>query len=91
MARLRYSLTDSEKEAGRLATQHVQTMGVWPGATLSDVAPSHIAPKSPNSKHPVVWIAMFKMPCPDGVTVDGGELTFHVNAETKEVRQFDVG
>jgi hypothetical protein len=91
MARLRYSLTDAEQEAGRLATEHVQKMALWPGVVLSRVVPSRSAPRSPNSKHPVWWMVSFKMPWPDGVVVDGCELMFDVNVETKEVRQFDVG
>jgi hypothetical protein len=55
------------------------------------VGTSNLSPSSPSSKHPVVWVASFEFTRPHGVVVDGGELMFFVNIETKEVHQWDVG
>lgn len=91
MTRLRYSLADAKQEAERLATEHVEKQGLWAGARLAHAAPSGHAPRSASSKHPVVWVVSFEFPRPNGLTVDGGELMFDVNIETKEVVRFDVG
>ena len=80
MTRLRYSLHDSENEAECLAIEHVRKMALWTGAKFRRVAPLHTAPKSPNSKHPVVWVASFSFAWPDGVVVDGGDRRKYANS-----------
>ncbi len=91
MARIRYSLADAEEEAKRLAIDYVQNTAKWPGAVFKCVGTSRLSRHSSSSKHPVEWVVFFELPWPEGVVVDGGDLMFDVNIETKEVRQFDVG
>jgi hypothetical protein len=85
VARLRYTRVDAESEATRLAMEYVSNDPSLSEADLAQVVSSTFAPKSKNSKFPVVWFAVFKFPSRPGVVVDGGELSLHVNIETREV------
>jgi hypothetical protein len=91
LARLRYSLAEAEAEAMRLAIEYVQSEAKWPGAVFRRARPSPFSPTSASSKHPVVWTAYFDLPWPGDIVVDGGELMFDVDIETKVVRQWGVG
>ena len=89
MPRLRYSLAEAAAEAKRLAMEYVEGTSQWPAAEFRRVAPSERFPKSPSSKHPVVWFAIFDLPGPDGGVVDGFDLILEINVETKDVRHFE--
>jgi len=85
MTRLRFTRTEAEAEATRLASELV---AVLPGASSVQCVgayPDTTAPRSHSSKHPVNWSVVFKAPQPPGVVMDGGELFVTVNLETKVV------
>lgn len=89
MARLRYSFSEAEAEATRLAKEFVSQNPEWNEAILLLVAPSNIEAKSSVSKFPISWTACFAFPHPPDVVVDGGELVIDVNIETKHVQLWD--
>ncbi len=84
MARLRYTLDEARAEAELLAKAHVASLPYGADFYLFNAQPS-LRHKSNSSKHPVVWSVTFLPQPEEGTTLDGGELTFDVDLETKTV------
>lgn len=84
MSRLRYTYTEAQQEATRLATEYLSKLPGAEKARLKGVQPDNTAPKSRATKFPVVWSVCFVFHPPD-VVMDGGELFLKVNVETMAV------
>src|SRR5262245_29378299 len=82
-SRLRYTPEQAEAEAKRLAEAYVAQLQNVDGYIFRRAWADGHAAKSPSTKLPVVWHAMFSRDYPEGVVVDGGELVVVVNIETK--------
>lgn len=85
MARLRYTLAEAEEEAVRLAVDAIKQIPNTANARLLGASPLASAPQSSSSKFPVSWNVVFVFHSPE-VVMDGGEMMFDVNIETKEVK-----
>lgn len=85
MPRIRFTLDESRAEATRLASEYVKTQKWFNQARFKGINPSLFAHKSPSSKFPVEWRAVYVFHGPDEI-VDGGELFLDVNIETKVVK-----
>lgn len=85
MTRLRFTRTEAETQAKRLASDFVSGLPWASSYRCVHAHPDTTVPKSGASKHPVAWVVMFKSPDPPGVVVDGGELFVTVNVETNAV------
>ncbi len=84
MSRIRYTPEQAEAEAKRLAESYVGRLQNADGYIFRRAIANGHAPKSPSTKLPVVWHAVFTRNYPEGVVVDGGELIVVVNIETKD-------
>jgi hypothetical protein len=85
MPRLRFTRAEAEGEALRLATEFVAKLPGSESDRCVGIVPDAMTPQSNASKHPVVWVAIFKTPQPHGEVMDGGELFVTVNLETNTV------
>jgi hypothetical protein len=86
VSRLRYTPEQAEAEAKRLAESYVARLQNVDGYIFRRAIANGHVPKSPATKLPVVWHAVFTRDYPRGVVVDGGELVVVVNIETKDVQ-----
>lgn len=86
MSRLRYTLRQAEAEAKRLAEAYVARLQNVDGYVFRRVIANDYAPKSPGTRLPVEWHAVFTRDYPEGVVVDGGELVVVVNIETQDAK-----
>lgn len=83
MARIRLTRKDAAVEASRLAMEFVASLPEHSSARLVRVYPDGFVAKSPSSKHPLAWVAVFQPRHPPEEVVDGGELVVAVDLEGK--------
>jgi hypothetical protein len=83
--RLRFTRAEAEEKAIRLATKFVAGLSGYESDRCAGAVPASSDMQSTSSKHPVVWVVMFRTPQPLGIVMDGGELFVTVNLETNAV------